>query len=100
MAQLFREGCPKIMEDIRSAIGAGDAKALERHAHNLKGSSANLGAVDVSRAAAALEDCARSGNLERADDLLKSLELSLGQLLPELESLSRTIPAGGSDAAG
>ncbi|MGA8234568.1 MAG: response regulator, partial [Candidatus Acidiferrales bacterium] len=100
MAQLFREGCPRIMEDIRSAVDTRDAKALQRHAHNLKGASANLGAVGVSRAAAALEDCARSGNLEGADDLFKSLELNLGQLLPELESLSRVIPVGGPDVSG
>ncbi len=100
MAQLFREGCPKIMDDIRGAVEARDAWALEHHAHNLKGSSANLGAAAVSRAAAALEDCARSGKLERADALLKSLDVNLGQLLPELESLSRTIAGGGRDAAG
>src|ERR1700689_5447379 len=100
MAQLFREGCPKIMADIRSAVDTRDPWGLEHHAYDLKGSSGNLGAAAVSDAAAALEDCARCGNLERADALLKSLEVSLSHFLPELESLSRTIAGGGPDAAG
>jgi PAS domain S-box-containing protein len=100
MAQLFREECPRIMEDIRRGVDTRDAKALEGHAHNLKGSSANLGAVAVSRAAAALEDCARSGNLVRADELFKSLKRSLGDLLSELEAVSRTIAAGDPTVAG
>ena len=100
MAQRFREGCPKIMDDIRSAVDTRDAWALEHHAHDLKGWSANLGAAAVSHAAAALEDCARSGNLEQADDLLKTLKLSLDHLLPELESLSRTIAGAGPHLAG
>ena len=91
MAHLFREGCPRAMEEIRRAIDTRDAKVLERHAHNLKRSSANLGAVGVSRAAAALEDCARSGNLERADDLFKFLEQDLDHLRSELEALSQSI---------
>jgi two-component system sensor histidine kinase/response regulator len=100
MAQLFRDECPRIMEDIRRGVDARDAKALERHAHNLKGSSANLGAVAVSRAAAALEDCGRSGNLARADDLFKSLEQTLDDLLSELEAVSRTIATGDPTVAG
>ena len=91
MAHLFIAECPRAIEEIRQAITATDAKALEHHAHSLKGSSANLGATTVSCAAAALEDCARSGNLERAGDLFKSLERELDHLLSELEALSRSV---------
>jgi PAS domain S-box-containing protein len=91
MAQLFRDGCPQAMEDLRRAIDNRDAQALERRAHNLKGSSANLGAVAVSHASAALEDCARSGKLEQAGDLFKTLEQNLDHLLSELEALSRSV---------
>jgi CheY-like chemotaxis protein len=91
MTHLFIQECPRAMEEIRRAIGAQDAKALERHAHSLKGSSANLGAVGVSRAANALEECARSGDLEQADNLFKSLEQDLDHLRSELEALSQSI---------
>jgi HPt (histidine-containing phosphotransfer) domain-containing protein len=91
MAHLFIAECPRAIEEIRQAITATDAKALEHHAHSLKGSSANLGATTVSCAADALEDCARSGNLERAGDLFKSLERELDHLLSELEALSRSV---------
>jgi two-component system sensor histidine kinase/response regulator len=91
MTHLFIQECPRAMEEIRRAIGTQDAKVLERHAHSLKRSSANLGAVGVSRAAGALEECARSGNLERADNLFKFLEQDLDHLRSELEALSQSI---------
>jgi len=88
MAHLFRGECPKAIEEIRRSIAAADAKALERHAHSLKGSAANLGSATVSGAADALETCARSGHLEQAYDLFQSLEQALSHLLSELETLS------------
>jgi PAS domain S-box-containing protein len=94
MAQLFREDCPRITEDIRHAIDIQDARALERHAHNLKGSSANLGAASVAQAAGALEECARSGNLERGNDLFKSIERELELLHSELEAFSQSVATG------
>ena len=91
LAHVFKEECPKAVEEIRRAIGARDARTLERHAHNLKGSSANLGSGAVSITAGALEDCARTGNLKQADDLFEALGQELGQLLSELETISGNI---------
>jgi two-component system, sensor histidine kinase and response regulator len=91
LAQMFRKECPRAIEEILAAIAAPDAKTLERHAHSLRGSSANLGACAVSLAAGALEDCARSGNLERADDLFQTLEQELSHLLSELETISQSM---------
>jgi HPt (histidine-containing phosphotransfer) domain-containing protein len=91
LTHVFKEECPRAIEEIRRAMGAQDARTLERHAHNLKGSSASLGAAAVSLAAGALEDCARSGNLKQADDLFKALEQELDHLLSELEAISQSI---------
>jgi two-component system sensor histidine kinase/response regulator len=91
LAHVFKEGCPRAIEEIRRAIGTQDATMLERHAHNLKGSSANLGASGVPLAAGALEDCARSGNLKQANDLFKALEQELDLLLSELEAIPQSI---------
>jgi len=38
-----------------------------------------------------LEDSARSGKLEQAGDLFKTLEQNLDHLLSELEALSRSV---------
>jgi HPt (histidine-containing phosphotransfer) domain-containing protein len=67
---------------------------LECHAHNLKGSSANLGAASVAQAAGALEECAQSGNLERSSDLFKSMERELELLHSELEAFSQSVETG------
>jgi PAS domain S-box-containing protein len=91
LAHVFKEECPRAIEEIRCAIGAQDPRTLERHAHNLKGSSASLGAAAVSLASSALEDCARSGNLKQADDLFKALERELDHLLSELEAVPQSV---------
>ena len=91
LVHMFKKECPRAIEEIRRATAVRDATTLEHHAHSLKGSSANLGATAVSLAAGALEDCARSGNLKRADDLFKALEQELEHLLSELEAISQSI---------
>jgi two-component system, sensor histidine kinase and response regulator len=91
MVQLFRDECPRITEQIRRAVEVRNADAVERHAHNLRGSSANLGATAFSHAVGALEDCARSGTLEFAEDLFRTVEQELYALLTALEILPRGV---------
>jgi PAS domain S-box-containing protein len=91
LAHMFKAECPKTIANIQRAIDAQDAKSLERHAHNLKGSSANLGASAVLLAAGALEDCARSGDLKPAGDLFKAVERELAYFLSELDAIPQSI---------
>jgi two-component system, sensor histidine kinase and response regulator len=88
LAHLFAEECPKAMDEIRSAIDQKDAGLLERGAHTMKGSSGNIGAVQTSELALALESLARSGNLEKAKEQFRLLEAEIARLLRELETLS------------
>jgi two-component system, sensor histidine kinase and response regulator len=85
LAQLFAEECPKAMEEIRNALDAKDAVLLERHAHTLKGSSANIGANGVSAAALALEQEARAGNLAKSQEDFRLLQAAIARLIPELQ---------------
>ncbi|WP_353808820.1 ATP-binding protein [Agromyces sp. SYSU T00194] len=55
----FPEEASALLTGMREAL-PDDAVALARHAHSLKSTAANLGAVDVSRLAAELEGLARS----------------------------------------
>lgn len=87
IAQLFLEDYPKAMDDIRSAADRGDAKILERTAHGLKGSVANFGAADAVEAAKTLETMGRAQQLIEVQQVIRSLELALAALRPELESL-------------
>jgi two-component system sensor histidine kinase/response regulator len=88
LAQVFKTECPRIVKQIRLAVAASDEANLERQAHALKGSSANLGATAVSQAAYELEKMARSGDLKHATGLLNVLEKDVDRLFCELEAFS------------
>ena len=69
-------------ERLRSAIAQGDSAEAQRLAHTLKGSSAQVGAVEVERRAATLED--RLGEAVAAEELepaLAALEQALREAL-------------------
>src|SRR5208282_3604541 len=86
---LFAEECQKTIKGIREAFNTRDARLLERLAHTVKGSAANLGANDVSKAASALEKKARAGDPSDTVEQIAALEREVERLMPELESLLR-----------
>lgn len=51
------------VDDLRQAMTRGDADAVRKTAHNLKGSSANLGLVYLADLCRILEDAASTGRL-------------------------------------
>jgi len=59
---------------MRAAIAVGEPGPLRQAAHNLKGTSSNLGIRQVAALSEALEKKARSGILENAEALLAQLE--------------------------
>ncbi|MDQ3283218.1 MAG: ATP-binding protein [Acidobacteriota bacterium] len=72
----FARQTPEILSAMRDAIGRGDADALARHAHKLKGS---LGYFEGNAVAIAreIEQAARAGELVKAAGLLPDLELAV-----------------------
>jgi two-component system, sensor histidine kinase and response regulator len=87
IAQLFLDDYPKSMHDLRRAADIGDAKRVERAAHGLKGSVANFGAAAAVEAAKTIENMGRAQDLREIEQVIRSLELALAALRPELESL-------------
>ena len=87
VAELFLSDYPHLLEEIRSAVSAGNASALEHSAHSLKGSVATFGAQQAFDAALTLEQQGRAGSLAGAGEALQKLETALTQLHPELEAL-------------
>ncbi|MFC3609034.1 Hpt domain-containing protein [Stutzerimonas tarimensis] len=59
---------------LRQASASGEAEALRRTAHSLKGSSSNLGAVRLVHLCQLLEDLGRSGQLAAAAELVARVE--------------------------
>ena len=88
LANLFAEECPNALAEMRGALESNDAALLERLAHTMKGSSANIGATGTSQLALVLESQARSGKLDGAREQFALLEAEAGRLLIELRALS------------
>jgi signal transduction histidine kinase/DNA-binding response OmpR family regulator/HPt (histidine-containing phosphotransfer) domain-containing protein len=77
VAELFKvfEGeAPGILLNVKKAVQEGDAASVRKHAHNLKGSSGNLGMLRLSAISAELERHAGSGSLDNAADLMMAAE--------------------------
>jgi HPt (histidine-containing phosphotransfer) domain-containing protein len=81
---------------VRAALTAGDRTAAIRHAHTLKGVSANLGITGVQAAAMALETALKAGgdgDLTAVAAALDSVLAGLRPLLPAATTQSRCDPA-------
>ena len=88
VANVFLESTPPLLIELREAVTTGDAAAVSRIAHRLRGSLANFGAEEAVEAAFQLEKMGLDGELAGAGDtcdrLLRgyhSLRASLDRLL-------------------
>lgn len=70
---MFDEDTPALLEAIRSAAAAGDAAALVKPAHALKGLLGNFCAGPAVNSARELEVMGREGRLEDAEAALEKL---------------------------
>ena len=84
---LFLQDAPRLLADIRNAVGRADAKALEHSAHTRKGSVGNFGARVAFEAAQALEQMGRQGDFARAQESFALLDQQVTLLGPALENL-------------
>jgi len=87
MLQLLREETPGQLRSAREAIIKGDAAALQRVAHSLKGAFGNLAAPVAARVAGELELMGKSGDMTLAGAKLSVLEGELGRVVETLEGL-------------
>lgn len=70
-----------LMDDLASAIRAGDANTMFRAAHTLKGSALGVTAQGLAEAALQLEMRGRRGELESSDDLYKALRVAYDEFV-------------------
>ena len=87
MCQIFLENSPKLLQKLQQAIAAGDADAVMRAAHSLKGESSYLQASGTTDAARQLEEMGRTQNLSGAGDTLAVLERQVAGLHLDLKAL-------------
>ena len=89
---LYLVESPKLMQTMKHAARTGDAPELARSAHTLKSSSANVGALVLSRYCEELETCARRAETEEARRIFAKIESEHGcvqaALAAEVEQLA------------
>ncbi|MEZ5338549.1 MAG: response regulator [bacterium] len=80
MIGLFVSETRTRLETIRGAVQNGDSLKVQREAHTLKGSSAEMMAERIRSTAQELEQLGRGGDLDGADGLVEILDGNLGEL--------------------
>ena len=83
---MFLKDARSRLEAVEEALQKGDAPAVERAAHALKGGSGSMGARGMSGLCAQLEDLGASGDLSRGPVLLGRIREELGRVGRALEA--------------
>jgi CheY-like chemotaxis protein len=102
LGELVRLVCadaPRLLDEIRAAVASGDARAVERASHLLKGAVSHFVATDVVRAAHRLETLGRDGDLRQSSDAFRTLEDAATAFLAALEGAEGQIPVGDEEVA-
>ena len=90
VAGLFVADGPRMVQAVRAAVSAGDARALQLSAHALKGSASMFSARPVVEAAWALEQMGRDADLGGAEPALAALEREADRLRQALAEYAPT----------
>jgi HPt (histidine-containing phosphotransfer) domain-containing protein len=72
---LYLVESPKLMHKLKQAARAGDAPEMARSAHSLKSSSANVGAMVLSRYCEDIETSARRADTDEARRIFAKIEM-------------------------
>jgi CheY-like chemotaxis protein len=89
MIELFLESSPLLLAEIETGAARHDRRTVERAAHALKGAMQSISAVPAARSAANLEEVARGGTAEDADESLSVLKTEFKRLILTLSETSR-----------
>jgi len=84
--ELFRAQALPLQNDIRRAVRERDTAALERSAHSLKGSAANISALEVQALALSLEETGRSGRWADAEAIQAEMDRAMPRLCAALDN--------------
>src|SRR5690606_13265672 len=87
IVSMFLASAPGLLDQIRSAVDAGQAEAVYASAPSLKGAALSIRPRAVSQAAARLETCGQSGQLQDAPALTDALDAELHRLYAALHTM-------------
>lgn len=83
----FLDDAPRLFDQLKSALEAGDADSFRRAAHSLKSNAATFGASQLAELAKALEAIGRENRLGETGDRLNVLNEALVSACDELRGL-------------
>jgi HPt (histidine-containing phosphotransfer) domain-containing protein len=86
LCRIFLEESPAVMGKLRQGVVEGEAEAVQRAAHSLKGEASCLAAAKVSQLARQLEEMGQDHNLAKAAQTLQSLEREVADLQDALRT--------------
>jgi HPt (histidine-containing phosphotransfer) domain-containing protein len=84
----FARDTPERLQALRAAVAAGDADAVAFNVHTLKGSAANLGALQVVRLCQQIESLPATAPADSVEPLLAELERGAVRVQVELTRLA------------
>ena len=90
MVNSYFELAPRLMDDLRTAVGRSDTAAVASIAHTLKGGCGNFFAKAAFEAALRLENMGKEGDLSGAEEALQKLRQELERLREALNQRVRT----------
>ena len=85
LVDIFVEDAGAQVESLRSALESGDLQQIERSAHSLKSSCANIGATHMSQVCFELEKRGRSGSNEGVEGLVGQAQSAYQDVCCELK---------------
>ena len=85
LIEMYLEDAKEHLDNIAGQVESGALEALKRTAHTLKGSSANIGAIQMQQVSLQIEGAVDEKNM----DLISSLKPSLQQAYQETEKIYR-----------
>ena len=89
LAEIFVKDGPPRLAAVREAVEEGDPAKTAWEAHALKGSAANLGAVELARLCEELERLGENGRLDGAAELQTRLESEFNLVVEEFGTICR-----------
>ena len=92
IVRLFLANSPVRMDQIRTGLAKGDPSEVERGAHSLKSTAANIGASRVSALSSEFESIASAGRLDGLRDRFPELEEDYAAACGALEALDTGDP--------
>lgn len=86
----YLEITPPLVTQLENAVKEANSADIKRHAHTLKGSSANISAVDLPQLCLEMEYLGRDGDVKKAEVLLPKIKHAYSELEVAIEHYLNT----------